>query len=347
VSRHHAEIHHVKDHHYELIDKKSSNGLRINGVELQRGLIEAHDVIEFGDIILKFIPAGEVYRPTTEESQKIAHMLGVSDDVEILSHSARLKLAWSGMSRTARVSVSILGAMVFAMFVAVVVTGRLHAKQKAIQPAAISSVMRLVQAAQAKAAAEKFDEAHRLLAKVPTSSPVRREPSFRDVQSRWADSMLERATSATTNDEKRVIYEALIGEPSLDEAHRSRAQDNLNLLKERLAAAQALAPATAAPEAPAAAAAEPEASISSLPIAKVTTTNAKQATTTRTATKVSSGYSAASGAQNANSAGRAMAPIIAEKNRLKAKVASGDSTDSERRYLRALCRQLNDSSCSR
>jgi pSer/pThr/pTyr-binding forkhead associated (FHA) protein len=348
VSRHHAEIHHVKDHHYEIIDKKSSNGLRINGVELQRGLVEAHDVIEFGDIVLKFIPAGEVYRPTPEESEKIARMLGVSDEVELLSHSARLKLAWSGMSRGARASVSVLGILVFGMFVAVVVSGRLHTKQKANQSAPANSVMRMVQSAHEKATADNLEEAHRILAKVPLNSPVRNDPTFRDVQSRWADWTLERATNATTNEEKRAIYETLIGESTLDEAHRNRARDNLNLLNERIAASQALAAATALADASAPPPdTEPQATTSTVAVAKPLPPSTKQPSSTRTAAKASSGYNPTPVAQNANAAGRAMAPIIAEKNRLKAKVASGDSTDSERRYLRALCRQLNDSSCSR
>ena len=162
VSRHHATIHFLKDHHYELIDQKSSNGLRINGVELERGLIESHDVIEFGDVILKFIPAGQIYRPTPDEVEKIARMLGVSDDTETLSHSARLKLAWSGMSRAVRVGVSILGFLVLAMFAAVVVTGRPLRAHRSLRasPTAVSSAARILQSAQSMFAAGRVEEAH-------------------------------------------------------------------------------------------------------------------------------------------------------------------------------------------
>lgn len=349
VSRHHAEIHFLKDHHYEIIDKRSSNGLRINGVELERGLIESHDVIEFGDVVLKFIPAGQIYRPTQEETDKIARMLGVSDDTETLSHTARLKLAWSGMSRPVRFGVSVLGLLVLGMFVAVVVTGRpLRAKLKQGSAQAANPAAKFLQRAQAKAAAGKFEEAHQLLENISAGSSVRSDPGFREVQSRWADALLERAISATTNDEKKVIYEKVLNEPGLDVTQHNRAQESLALLNERIRAAQAIAAAssTATEQVVATApTAASETAIETAPPSKTTPTPTKAST--RSAAKVSSASAAPAPNGNAGSAKGALAPIIAEKNRLKAKVASGDSTDNERRYLRALCRQLNDSSCSR
>jgi ABC transport system ATP-binding/permease protein len=338
VSRHHATIHYLKDHHYELIDKKSSNGLRINGVELERGLIESHDVIEFGDVVLKFIPAGQVYRPTPDEAEKIAMMLGVSDDTNALSHAARLKFAWSGMSRTVRVGVLVLGFLVLAMFVAVVVTGRPLRAHRSLRASSTmaNSAANLLQTAQSISAAGSVEAAHELLKRIPESSSLRQDPSFKSLQAKWADLVLLRADNATTPEEQRVTYEALLRDSSLDDAHRSRAQDRLNALNARVAAQQALAVADSGT------AAIPEAEARSP--AKANSPNVKTGSSGHSMAKSSS----ASGvAATVGSAGHEMAQILAKKNELKIKVASGNSTDSERRYLRALCRQLNDASCSR
>src|SRR4051794_23079494 len=70
VSRVHAEIQPLGDGRYEIVDRESANGVRVNGVELPRTLLDARDVIELGDVILKFIPAGDIYVPGADESQQ-------------------------------------------------------------------------------------------------------------------------------------------------------------------------------------------------------------------------------------------------------------------------------------
>jgi len=307
-------------------------------------LIESHDVIEFGDVVLKFIPAGQVYRPTPDEAEKIARMLGVSDDADGLSHFARLKLAWSGMSRAVRVGVSILGFLVVAMFAAVVVTGRplrAHRNFRA-SPTAVNSAARVLQTAQLIFAAGRVEEAHELLKRVPENSNLRQDPSLKALQAKWADSVFLRADNATTIEGKRAIYEALLRDSSLDDAHRSRAQGSLNSLNASDAAQQALAAADSGT----ATIAETEARSDTAPPTKTSSPNVKIGSSGHSLAKASSGSGVAAAA-NVGSPAHEMAQILATKNDLKTKVASGNSTDSERRYLRALCRQLNDASCSR
>ncbi len=48
VSRLHAELIGLGSGRYEVVDKQSANGVRINGVELKRGLLEAGDALELG-----------------------------------------------------------------------------------------------------------------------------------------------------------------------------------------------------------------------------------------------------------------------------------------------------------
>src|SRR5262249_44444440 len=72
VSRIHCEIHALGDGRFEIVDKGSSNGVRVNAAELRRGIIEDGDVIELGDVRFKFVGAGKVFRPGTTESQQLA-----------------------------------------------------------------------------------------------------------------------------------------------------------------------------------------------------------------------------------------------------------------------------------
>ena len=71
VSRIHAELHSLGDDRYEVIDKDSANGIRINGMDLKRGILEAGDALELGDVRLRFVGAGKVYRLVTEHGKTI------------------------------------------------------------------------------------------------------------------------------------------------------------------------------------------------------------------------------------------------------------------------------------
>src|SRR6516165_9453210 len=63
VSRLHCEVHALGDGRFEIVDKGSSNGVRVNTAELRRGIVEAGDVIELGDVKFKFVAAGQIFRP--------------------------------------------------------------------------------------------------------------------------------------------------------------------------------------------------------------------------------------------------------------------------------------------
>ena len=70
VSRIHCEVHALGDGRFEIVDKASSNGVRVNGADLRRGIVEPGDVIELGDVQFKFVGAGQIYRPA--EGQPLA-----------------------------------------------------------------------------------------------------------------------------------------------------------------------------------------------------------------------------------------------------------------------------------
>lgn len=71
VSRVHAEVQRLADGRYELIDKESANGIRVNGVEMKRALLDGRDTIELGDVVLKLIRAGEIFVPGPDDTYTV------------------------------------------------------------------------------------------------------------------------------------------------------------------------------------------------------------------------------------------------------------------------------------
>ncbi len=63
VSRIHAEITTITPGTYEIVDCGSSNGVRVNGIKLDRRVIEDDDEIELGDVRMRFVRRGRFFRP--------------------------------------------------------------------------------------------------------------------------------------------------------------------------------------------------------------------------------------------------------------------------------------------
>lgn len=62
VSRTHAEITRTSDGGFEIVDLGSVNGIRVNGFERSRAIIKAGDLIELGDVRLRFVGEGKELR---------------------------------------------------------------------------------------------------------------------------------------------------------------------------------------------------------------------------------------------------------------------------------------------
>jgi ABC transport system ATP-binding/permease protein len=61
VSRHHCELHIVGEGRFELRDQASANGIRVNGQEVKQAVLAPGDLVELGDVQLKYIPAGQAF----------------------------------------------------------------------------------------------------------------------------------------------------------------------------------------------------------------------------------------------------------------------------------------------
>jgi ABC transport system ATP-binding/permease protein len=199
VSRLHAELHPVGDGRYEIIDKGSANGVRVNGMEMPRGFIDARDVVELGDVILKFIPAGESYIPAADESLQIAAI-----------GAARRREAEEGLVGGLRGSLGLkigLGAglaLIAGLLLVGVITRR-------------GSTSELVSVKD-----EVTDRSEKALA------DAKKLLAHGDTQGAYAKA----ATIPVAADpaDKRSLYDQIARSPAIDGARRSRAAEQLALL---------------------------------------------------------------------------------------------------------------------
>lgn len=69
ISREHAELVQQGDA-YRVIDLASANGVRINGDDIQNAIVSPGDVLELGQVRLKFVGEGEAYRAEDDPAAK-------------------------------------------------------------------------------------------------------------------------------------------------------------------------------------------------------------------------------------------------------------------------------------
>ena len=218
VSRLHAEVHALGDGRFEIVDKASSNGVRVNGAELRRGIIEPGDIIELGDVRFKFVGAGQIFRAT--DTQPISP--GVTRVSRPVSHRPRSA-----------------NTLPFAAFLVVVVAGAMGAwlytrprLQRAIPVATAASSPDRAALEQAKrlCASGDCEAAHERLASITESSPLHSSPEFRDVENRWADELLARAEKEPDVATRRALYQRVAQAITVEPMRRKVGADKLQEL---------------------------------------------------------------------------------------------------------------------
>ncbi|MFZ5894243.1 MAG: FHA domain-containing protein [Myxococcota bacterium] len=227
VSRVHAELHPLGDGRYEILDRQSANGVRVNGVELPRSFVDARDVIELGDVILKFIPAGQMYTPGADESLQIA-AIGAARRQEAeeggigtaLGRSSGLK--W-GVGLGILLIVGVAGA-------AVVLRRSGPAEVVSVKDAATERAEQALAAAKQLLAQGNARGAYDKSAEVPQGSALRETSDFRAIQAAYADFLFAEAERASDPADKRAFYDQIARSPSIDRGRRNRAAEQLAAL---------------------------------------------------------------------------------------------------------------------
>ncbi len=345
VSRMHCEVHALGDGRFEIVDKGSSNGVRVNGAELRRGIIESGDLIELGDVKFKFIGAGQIFRAT--ESQQLAAM----------TDRAAREVAASPRSANA---------LPVAAFVVVVVAGAAGAWVYTRPPvdappqaivAAVSPDRAALDRAKRLCAAGDCESAHSLVATIPDGSPLRGTQDFRDIESKWADELLARASREADIATKRDLYQRVAQAMTVEPTRRKAGADRLQELDVVAAAATNATdlPAASASHgtddaAPVVVAREPSRRTvavveqPALPPVLATPPPVAAASPPAATTTKSAGGSVDDRERQLALQGTQDAKLLL-KQQLEQRVSSGKATDTEIRLLISTCKDLGDRTC--
>ncbi|HEY2516275.1 MAG TPA: FHA domain-containing protein, partial [Polyangiaceae bacterium] len=220
VSRLHCEVHALGDGRFEIVDKGSSNGVRVNTAELRRGIIEPGDVIELGDVKFKFVGAGQIFLPGVNDSQQLA--------------------AIGERAGGARRSAGLLPYVLFGAIIAVAAVGVWAFTRPKPEPVVIIPVLPtppVDPAQQSLDEAKKLcdsgdcDTAHeKVTNEIPPGSPLRDSETFKGIESRWADAVIARADGEPDVAKKRSLLSEVAGDPMVDAVRRKRAADKLQQL---------------------------------------------------------------------------------------------------------------------
>jgi len=226
VSRVHAEIVPIGEGRYEIADKNSANGVRVNGVELPRSFIDSRDVIELGDAVLKFIPAGDTYMPGVDESLQIA----ASAAARRREAEESILPVLSSTSLAVKVSIGIAGAVLIALLISALVSRRpanelISAPDEIAERSnrTLSDARQLLRLGDVRAAQQKASE-------LPPGAAARNSQEFRAIQAAYADHLFALADKASHPADKRALYDEIARTTSIDSVRRQRASDRLNAL---------------------------------------------------------------------------------------------------------------------
>jgi pSer/pThr/pTyr-binding forkhead associated (FHA) protein len=332
VSRLHCEVHALGDGRFEIVDKGSSNGVRVNGVELKRSIIEAGDVIELGDVRFKFVGAGQVFVPGPNESQQLT---AIGDREAELVDIGKNGFA-SGYI------LPVIGAGVVGA--AIILAIAFFLKEKAAEQSAPSirttGDTELAMLAEAKKACtpDECEQARNALATIPEGSPWREHEDYRYIIRTWAESSVKKARLEPNLATRRALLQAVIADTRVDEVLRKQARDLLEA---------STAPTPTPSELPTAAVLKdptptPNGVDTPPPsLAPTRTTPTSHTTVTNATTPKAPTPSAFDRA--AQAALRGDYGVV--RQLLDNKVRSGHGTPDEVRLLREACRQQRDVAC--
>jgi ABC transport system ATP-binding/permease protein len=345
VSRVHAEVHALGDGRYELVDRESANGIRVNGVELPRGLLDARDMIELGDVVFKFIPAGDVYVPGADESQQISSLGGF----EASAGEPR------GMTTGAKLLIGIGAAALLGTLVLVAVSrGDEPADVSLSAPKSEQTDGSAKLLSEAKALLDKGDpEAARARAdQIPDESNLRDTTEFRAIQAAWADLLLSRASQSEDPAEKRKWLEQVARATAVDSIRRKRAANDLAALGGETIDVSELPSAPRIPKT--------DKTSSGTGVSRPSDDKRPPDPPSDAAPKVAASPATLVRKNPFDEPGAAEIPapppdqsgstdrskLTRTKNQLLAKARSGTASDTDLKQLHALCRTLGDASCS-
>ncbi|GAC1351854.1 MAG: hypothetical protein NVSMB1_08900 [Polyangiales bacterium] len=226
VSRHHCELLEATPGQYEVVDQASANGVRVNGHDVKKAILNPGDTIELGDVQLKYLSAGQafVFDAAVAEAARDFEQRHQRRGVSVLTWGAVLLL--------------VLGAAVGGVFIAK--SGH-EVAGPAAAGAGTSNVARETSAEESLVAtAWKSKEAgdplaaHAALAGLSKDSGLRKDPRCVEIENTWASALLKIAEAETDENKKRSALKEVVGSGA-DQTYRIAASDELASLDSRVA----------------------------------------------------------------------------------------------------------------
>lgn len=237
VSRVHADIRPAGHGRYEVMDRESANAVRINGVELERGLIDARDNLELGDVVLKFIPAGMIYKPGAAESQQIdalaAAAAGLPDRATPAPGIEPMPNMKPGLPPAVK---AILGVVLIGLLVVVGMFafggGGSDEDPETTTPAAVDKSATVLEEGRALLEKGKTEEAHqRVTSGIAADSNARKSATFKAIEAAWADMLFDQASEETDKEKKRALLDRIAKTTTVDSTRRKRAANEIQKLE--------------------------------------------------------------------------------------------------------------------
>jgi pSer/pThr/pTyr-binding forkhead associated (FHA) protein len=225
VSRVHAELIPIGNGRFEIVDKASANGIRINGVELKRGILEAGDALELGDVRMRFVGAGKIFRTGVDQSQQLA--AAAFDNGAPSMVSSTMSKPGFGMGKLVGLGVG-LGVVVIAAVVMLTRPTNGPATGGTTKPNSVHVTgegAELLKQALEKLAAKDIDGAHLKVQEIPESSTVRDDPAVKEVEGAWADTMFAKVEQAPNSAAKKALLHSVSATPTVDAERRKKAAD--------------------------------------------------------------------------------------------------------------------------
>lgn len=235
VSRIHLEVIRT-EHGLMVLDQGSSNGLRINGTDLPSAMLRSGDLLELGDVRLKFVPAGVEDVP-----------VAFGDPAALVAEASQAHVSMRTAPGRSMPAVALFTVGVVALGVAVVMAVRSGGGDEepmvaSAPPAEVAEVppesgpAALLEEAKLLADQGALVLAHRKLNEIPADSALRQSDDFKDIERRWADEIFRAAEVSPDVAERRRMLEHIVRATALDAERRRKAADELAKLDEEVEA---------------------------------------------------------------------------------------------------------------
>jgi hypothetical protein len=217
VSRLHAELISLGNGRYEIIDKGSANGIRVNGVDLRRGILEAGDALELGDVRLRFVGAGKIFRAGVDHTGGLPRALPGAGPNRPSTGMSVGKLVVIG---------AVVGVLLIVAFFVITSMGKGDSGSSgsaAPTAPATSEDARKLEEAKKLLDAGDVEGAHKKVLEIPENSAAREDEIAKQVEGKWADAIFEKVQSLSDPVEKKKLLSQIMATPSVDAERRKKA----------------------------------------------------------------------------------------------------------------------------